>query len=733
MSETKGSSTKQLRGFLWLIILGAIVYAIVTNLGVFGNVLRVLLGFGAVVLVHEFGHFIVGKLSGIKVEAFSIFMPPILIGIKRTEGGVRIRILPEIFPKENDESGEGRLCFTVGGKGTPWDTEYRIGLIPFGGFVKMLGQDDIGAVKKCDDPRSFANKPALTRVAVITAGVVFNAVSAVLIFMVIFLAGIKLPPAVIGGVEPGSPAAEAGLRPGDEVIEVGGKSKDLDFTDIGLAAALSKADEAVKVKVRRVDGSVKDFAIVPEQMQTVTGKMRLFGVAPALTLTVANLSDPNDREKLLALTGFSPGDRITGVNGAEVRTHWEMARTVEDILEPKVTLSAERAGGSQETSVIESSMDLDWLFAERINIESEAELYHVCSMVPRLRINYVSAGTAKGNPTRWGRIRESLLSLFGGKRAKEADAAKGPVLEVGDIVLKIGDVNYPTYAEMRRVTKEHKDKMLPVTVLRSDANGLEETLTIGVQPRHDAVQDRVLIGINVVLDAEHAVVGKTIEAEGGPGKLEIPRGSVITTVDGVPVSSFYDVVEQMRKNAGQRITLDYRLDETVAGAVALDADAGEKYISVKSDLALPIPLETLLRVYKANGPVDAVAMGYRKTLGFITQTYVTLKRLVGGLVGPKNLMGPVGIMTLSYRIAKERPLIDYVYFLGLISAVIAVFNFLPLPPLDGGLVALLLIEKIKGSALSERVQAIVIYAGWALIGTLILYVTFNDIVRSFFS
>jgi regulator of sigma E protease len=141
----------------------------------------------------------------------------------------------------------------------------------------------------------------------------------------------------------------------------------------------------------------------------------------------------------------------------------------------------------------------------------------------------------------------------------------------------------------------------------------------------------------------------------------------------------------------------------------------------------------LEKTYKADGPVDAVVMGYRKTVMFVAQTYVTLRRLIGGLVSPKDLMGPVGIITLSYRIVADRPFVYYVYFLGLISAAIAVFNFLPLPPLDGGLVVLLLVEKIKGSALSERVQAIIAYTGWTLIGSLILYVTFNDIVRNFFS
>jgi len=116
----------------------------------------------------------------------------------------------------------------------------------------------------------------------------------------------------------------------------------------------------------------------------------------------------------------------------------------------------------------------------------------------------------------------------------------------------------------------------------------------------------------------------------------------------------------------------------------------------------------------------------------ITRTYLTLKQVIGGLVSPRELVGPVGIVSISYRIVAEYPLVNYMYFMGLISACIAVFNFLPLPPLDGGLVVILAVEKIKGSALSRRAQGIVAYAGWVVIGSLFLYVTFNDIVNNIF-
>ena len=510
-----------------------------------------------------------------------------------------------------------------------------------------------------------------------------------------------VPGGIVGG---DSPAARAGLRGGDEIIEIAGKSDDLDFGNVGIAAALSGRDEEVALRVRHEDGSEENLALVAEQLPGEP--MKTFGIFPPQTLTIAELSE-DDADSLFERTGLRPGDRIRSVNGREVQTHWELERIVRDAFVPAATVSVERTDPvSREVESVESQLRLSLARTKRQS-DSESTLGDVYSMVPRLRIMDVSA------------------------RQGSDDAE--PSLQQGDIVLAVGDVENPTYEQMREVTTEYEDKELPVKVLRIGGGGAEETVTVIVVPKRQAGGDRVMIGVGIGFDLERAVVAKTIAGEDGSAALAIPPGASITAVDGAPVSSFYDVAREIGQYAGQRITIDYRLDEEVAGDVPLEVGSGEDFFAVKSTLDEFIPFERLERLYRASGPLDAVVMGYRRTVMFVAQAYVTLKRLIGGLISPKALMGPVGIITLSYRIVAEQPLVYYVYFLGLISAVIAVFNFLPLPPLDGGLVVLLLVERVKGSALSERVQGIIAYVGWALILTLILYVTFNDIVRSFFS
>jgi regulator of sigma E protease len=719
MSKAKGALEQYIYAVLWAAVIAGVIYFAVRNISAFGNILLVAIGFGAFVLVHEFGHFLLAKLCGIKVEAFSIGFPPKLVGILRTERGRRISILPSFFPK-GDGSDDGILSFTVGKKEhQPGETEYCIGVIPFGGFVKMLGQEDVGEVKQSDDPRSFANKPVGARMAVIAAGVVFNAISAMIVFMIVFLVGINRVPAVVGGVVPDSAAAHAGLTVGDEIIEIAGRSSNLDYYDIAIEAALSGRDEKVALEVRHENGSIGDYVLTAEKKPG--GEVKEFGIISPQSLIVAKVSEANE---LFEKTGLHPGDRIKSIDGQDVRNYWDFEKTAQDSIEPAVTVIAERIiDGSR--SDVEGKIKLSLLAADTAG-GAESETGHICSMVPRLRVEAV----AKKAPS----IAEKLKALFSGEK-KEKDVEAKEELRSGDIVLAIGDVENPTYKELREVTTKYEDKEMPIRVLRADSNGVEKELTITVTPKRSKKDGRVVIGIFLLpaFDAGHPVVAKTISTADWPVKLEIPSGAVITAVGKVKVSSFYDVAREIKREAGKRIEIAYRAGEKEAGSVTLDVKADEKFAAVKSIFADNVPFKPLEKFYKASSAVNAIGMGYRKTVMFIAQAYITLKGLATGLFSPKGLMGPVGILTFSYRIVAERPLIDYAYFLGLISASIAVFNILPLLPFDGGFIVFLMIEKIKGSPVSVRVQEKIASVGWVLVIGLILYVTFNDIVRSFFS
>ena len=574
-------------------------------------------------------------------------------------------------------------------------------------------------LKSTDDPRSYANKPVGVRVAVIASGVIFNALSAGLVFVIVFLVGINLKPPVVGGVVPDSPAAQAGIRPGDEIIEVAGKSRNIDFLDVAASAALAGSDEKVKLKVKR-GSKVLDFTIVPELLAGET--LKGFGIAPALSLTIAEVSDPN---KLEEKTGLLPGDRITAVDGREVSAYWELEEIVRNTSVPELTVLARRTDTvSNEPKLIETTVRLN-LYLSDAEAESESELSHICSMVPRLQMVAVSSELAS--------IKDRFLNFLG--RVGIAKTTGGARLQSGDVILSIGDVKNPTYKEFREVTTQYEGKKLPIKVLRKGSAGAEEALTVTVEPKRSKDGQRVLIGISHIpaFDVDHPVVAKTISGVNGPKALPIPRGALITAVEGVAVSNFCDVAREISRHVGRPVTIDFRSDEEGPGRVVLPASGPEQPVSIRCSLSGIAPFKLLERLYKADGPIDAIVMGYDRTVRFIAQAYLTLKRFLGGLVSAKNFMGPVGIAAFSYRIVTEKSLIYYAYFLALISAFIAVLNLAPILPFDGGHILFLLVEKIKGSAVNERFQGALAYAGWILVGALFVYVTFNDIVRSFLS
>ncbi|MBU5590642.1 RIP metalloprotease RseP [Clostridium sp. MSJ-4] len=177
-----------------------------------------ILAFSLLIVGHEFGHFTLAKLNGIKVEEFSLGMGPKILGFKGKE------------------------------------TEYMIKALPIGGYVKMLGEED-----NVDDERAFSSKSPLRRISVIAAGPIMNFILALLLFTLISMNnGFVLPK--INQVSPNSPAMEAGLISGDEIKSLNG-NKILTWEDFSMAASNNNGNP-LNLEVERA-GEIKSYTITP--------------------------------------------------------------------------------------------------------------------------------------------------------------------------------------------------------------------------------------------------------------------------------------------------------------------------------------------------------------------------------------------------------------------------------------------------------------------------------------
>src|SRR5690606_10072808 len=154
------------------------------------------------------------------------------------------------------------------------------------GYVKMLGQDDMDpsqltAEEIAQDPRSYSSKSVLQRMAIISAGVIMNVLTAVLFFAVAFGFGIETSPAVVGDVQTGTPAWVAGLEQGDVITRINGRDVTA-FSDIMRGVALSSGD--VHVEGLQQNGDEFSVVITPDGR----GTRRIIGVAPSRGLKLVD-------------------------------------------------------------------------------------------------------------------------------------------------------------------------------------------------------------------------------------------------------------------------------------------------------------------------------------------------------------------------------------------------------------------------------------------------------------
>lgn len=192
------------------------------------SIISVIILLGVLIFVHELGHFLAAKYSGVGVLKFSLGFGPKVIGWKKGE------------------------------------TEYLLSLIPLGGYVKLLGESPDDELSAEDDKRSFLKQPVWKRIMIVAAGPLFNLFFAILIFTLVYMTGVPVLSPKVGGVEKGSVAYQAGIQQDDTVVAINGRA--ISNWD-ELAEEIGRSGgKPLKMKLER-NRTVREVSVVPQLMK----------------------------------------------------------------------------------------------------------------------------------------------------------------------------------------------------------------------------------------------------------------------------------------------------------------------------------------------------------------------------------------------------------------------------------------------------------------------------------
>jgi regulator of sigma E protease len=258
----------------------------------FDYFLPFLIALGIIIFVHEFGHFITAKAFGMRVFIFSFGFGKRLIGFKRG------------------------------------DTDYRISLIPLGGYVKLEGEPDDQLsedVSALGDGKDFTVRPRWQRFLVYLAGPTMNAVLTIAVFTGIFAQGSGEVDAayfdrpVIGYLEPGLPAEPAGVKPGDEILAIDGR--ETRTWEDAVTAILIRPDTVINLTLRRLGQTLS----LPLRSTSVEKeKVGRIGVGPMTRVGKLDPGLPAEQ------AGLRPDDGILAIDDKPVRRYEDIAQAARE-------------------------------------------------------------------------------------------------------------------------------------------------------------------------------------------------------------------------------------------------------------------------------------------------------------------------------------------------------------------------------------------------------------------
>ena len=651
-------------------------------------ILQVAIGLGFVIFVHELGHFLVAKACGVKCEKFYIGF---------------------------DINGWSLGKFTWG------ETEYGIGILPLGGYVKMLGQDDNPAAAAREaqrakeiiesgdlppeptddphpawDPRSYPAQTVPERMAIISAGVIMNVIFAVLLAAWAFGLGVQELTCEVSSVRPGGAAWRAGLRTGDDIIAIGLKTEPV-FTDLQKGVTLGDPVKGIDFTVRRPsDDSERTVTLHPD---TDLG-IPTVGVTSPFSVTFPDNLEPGlPGAAARAKPAFEAGDTIRAVDDVPISSYADLIASLSGKVDTDVSVSVTRQG-------------------KDVSIVVPAQPRHETGLV-------MSAGP--------------IASVQADSPAAAAD------LQAGDRIVSIDGEKLENPLTIDDVLKKRAGETVLLGVLRSDAdhNASGELVPEKIEvtprkvtwieqarwPQSPVAVSTLGIAFNVGSEIVEVVPGSPA-ALGG-----IKAGELVTRArfakNDEPIDEEDPGVELSEESQSwpfvmamlQQAPKGTRLQLTVQSSDGLARDVELKPIESTTDFVLDrgLVFRPVYRLVKASSVGAAISKGFSKTGEDLSMVYRFLQKITSNQISPRLLGGPIEIAKQAGKSAEEG-LGRLLLFLTMLSANLAVINFLPIPVLDGGHMVFLMYEFVRGKPPSENVVAALSYVGLILLLSLMLFV-----------
>jgi regulator of sigma E protease len=704
-----------------------------TWLGSFANNVyvwgQVALGLGFVIFVHELGHFLAAKTFGVKCEKFYVgFDFPISIGPIR---------LPKSLAK-----------FQWG------ETEYGIGILPLGGYVKMLGQDDdprnaeeetrrshVGdGPNAALDPRSYQAKKVWQRMIIISAGVIMNVIFAVLLAATAFFFGVHYTPSVVGDAVIGGPAWAAGIQPGDRIVRVANMGSDqaqLRFEEMAtkiIVQGFRTQDAAIPVVVER-DGQRLEYEIQPSNRFRDNKKIYTIGVREA---TEAKLSMRSPIAPFSYLQGrnvdLQPGDRVVAVDGQ--------------------TLPIDAQSGKVLGSELTARLQARWNQPVELTLQRGAGPRGAGS--PAAETASEVTVTLPPTPAKWlglGFAMGAVVTVQTDSPAAVAGVRPGDVIEAVDGVPVVDAIRLPML-----VAEKHGQpvELLLRRVATAGAEAAPEdrvrvTVTAEGELRFPAISESAgilaLPGLGLAYSVQPTVAAVDPSAEKAaesvqPGDVLVQFQLEPTTAEAeafkdsdFAISTKANVIDEYRTlptlfasmqalPEGLKLRCFFKRNGTTR-EVLLPIVAHEGWYSHQRGIALT-PLQDLHQTQQLG---TALYLGLLETGRRLNDVFDFLRILVTGRASAQGLAGPIGIAQVAASEASQSPS-RLLLFLTLLSANLAILNLLPIPALDGGHLMFLTAEAVRGKPVSEALQVRLTMLGVLLLLGLMVFAVFNDVLRN---